>query len=397
MKRYLRVLNVGLVVTLLATIGSVIGTVGTAAAFTAGEGSGTSWCGTYGGTNLGSYDNIYACYGPSAPPTPFNPGYGGFQCTELANRYLYNVNGDTVFGDSLVGGNFVSTVSSQYGISTGSSGGSAMPVAGDIISMWGGSSGEPQSGGDTHVAIVTSVSGGSITTLNQNDVSDSNGDNGFNTITVSGSSWSFNGGFYSTFEWLNLVASTPGPPGTPTAVAGDTTATVSFSPPSSSGSSPISSYTVTSTPGGFTTSGSGSPITVVGLANETSYTFTVTATNKSGTGPSSSPSNLVTPYHDTHAYVTSATNADGTIELFAIGLDNNIYQNRESSPDSSSWDGWTQLQGGNATSITATHTKNGSLGVFFIATDGQVHYYFQTKRNVDNWTAMQVLPAGLHS
>ena len=75
-------------ITLLATVGSVILSVTPAAAFSQGEGSGPNWCGAYGGTNLGSYDNIYACYGPSAPPTPFNPGYGGFQCTELANRYL---------------------------------------------------------------------------------------------------------------------------------------------------------------------------------------------------------------------------------------------------------------------------------------------------------------------
>ena len=183
-----------------------------AGALTPGEGSGTGWCGAYGGTNLGSYDNIYACYGPSAPATPFNPGYGGFQCTELANRYLYNVDGHTVFGDSLVGGNFVSTVASQYGISTSSSGGSAMPVAGDIVSMWGGSSGQSQNGDNTHVAVVTAVSGGSITTLNENDVSDSNGNNGFNTITVSGSNWSFNGGYYNTFDWLNLGGSPPPPP-----------------------------------------------------------------------------------------------------------------------------------------------------------------------------------------
>ena len=198
---------------LLASVSGVLVTLTsqTAGALSPGEGSGTGWCGAYGGTNLGSYDNIYACYGPSAPPTPFNPGYGGFQCTELANRYLYNVKGDTVFGGSLVGGNFVSTVSTQYGISTGSSGGSAMPVAGDIISMWGGSSGQPQDGDDTHVAVVTSVSGGTITTLNQNDVSDSNGDNGFNTITVSGSSWSFNGGYYTSFEWLNLASGISAP------------------------------------------------------------------------------------------------------------------------------------------------------------------------------------------
>jgi hypothetical protein len=91
-------------------------------AFSQGEGTGTQWCGAYGGTNLGSVNDaqgvVYACEltssSPTAGETPFNPGYPYFQCTELANRYLYNFNGDTEFDssyndDNLVGGNFVSS------------------------------------------------------------------------------------------------------------------------------------------------------------------------------------------------------------------------------------------------------------------------------------------------
>ncbi len=88
------------------------------------------------------------------------------------------------------------------------------------------------------------------------------------------------------------------PPGAPlnvTAVAGNAQATVSFSPPASTGGSPITLYRVTSSPGGVTATGSASPIMVPGLTNGTTYTFTVTATNAFGTGPASSPSNAVTP------------------------------------------------------------------------------------------------------
>jgi phospholipase C len=93
-------------------------------------------------------------------------------------------------------------------------------------------------------------------------------------------------------------------PGQPTAVAataGNTQATVTFSPPSSNGGPPVNSYTVTATDtthpanGGQTATGPASPITVSGLTNGDTYTFNVTATNNVGTGSPSSPSNPVTP------------------------------------------------------------------------------------------------------
>jgi hypothetical protein len=87
----------------------------------------------------------------------------------------------------------------------------------------------------------------------------------------------------------------PGAPTMGTAMAGNTQATVSFTPPASDGGSAITAYTVTSNPGGITKSGKSSPITLKGLTNGTPYTFTVTATNKTGTGPVSGPSNSVTP------------------------------------------------------------------------------------------------------
>jgi hypothetical protein len=89
----------------------------------------------------------------------------------------------------------------------------------------------------------------------------------------------------------------PGQPGTPTATASDSAASVSWTAPSDTGGSPITAYTVTSTPGNKTCTWSSGPLscTVTGLTNGTSYTFKVTATNGAGTGPASSPSNSVTP------------------------------------------------------------------------------------------------------
>lgn len=80
-----------------------------------------------------------------------------------------------------------------------------------------------------------------------------------------------------------------------TAVAGDTSASVSFLPPASTGGAAITGYTVTASPGGASGTGTGSPVTVTGLTNGVAYTFTVTATNSIGTGSPSGASNSITP------------------------------------------------------------------------------------------------------
>ncbi len=92
-------------------------------------------------------------------------------------------------------------------------------------------------------------------------------------------------------------ATVPGAPGTPTAVAGNTQATVTWTAPTSNGGSPITSYTVTSTPGSHTCTWTTGPLscTVTGLTNGTPYTFTVKATNAVGPSVASPTSNSVTP------------------------------------------------------------------------------------------------------
>ena len=88
----------------------------------------------------------------------------------------------------------------------------------------------------------------------------------------------------------------PGAPTNVTAVAGDGSATVSWTAPASNGGSPITGYTITGSPdGSAATNGSASSVIVTGLTNGSGYTFTVTATNAVGPGPASSPSSSVTP------------------------------------------------------------------------------------------------------
>jgi hypothetical protein len=92
-----------------------------------------------------------------------------------------------------------------------------------------------------------------------------------------------------------LASGTPPAPTGLTAVAGDTEATLTWTP--SSAGTPITGYTVTASPGGAMTTVSATvpAATVTGLTNGIPYTFTVAATNAMGTGPASLPSAAVTP------------------------------------------------------------------------------------------------------
>ena len=98
---------------------------------------------------------------------------------------------------------------------------------------------------------------------------------------------------YVKFQNLDL----PDPPASITATGGDGSVSVGFTPPASTGSGPITSYSVTATGPGNVLAGSCTPTpalpasgqtatcVITGLTNGVTYTLSVSATNASGAGP----------------------------------------------------------------------------------------------------------------
>jgi hypothetical protein len=114
------------------------------------------------------------------------------------------------------------------------------------------------------------------------------------TFTMTATNAQGNSASSSPSNSLTPQSTAPSSPLIGVATINGSTATVTFSPPSSTGGSAITSYKVTSTPAGFSVTESGSPISVSGLTPGVAYTFAVTATNSVGTSLASSASNSVT-------------------------------------------------------------------------------------------------------
>jgi len=206
-------------------------TVSYAAEPPAGYGEGATWCAQAvpDGYNLGfGFDNVYAC-GPAnnngaGYEVPASGAYAGFfedsdyefQCTELANRFLYDVwRIAPVSGTNLDGDDFASTVANERSAKLVHNGTAGEPyLPGDIVSF----SGKPGDGEpDGHVGIVTastenSIGNGSVMIMEENSPTGRDGDE---TLTVSNWSLATPTSSYVTPSDFDALASSSPEPSSP--------------------------------------------------------------------------------------------------------------------------------------------------------------------------------------
>ena len=121
---------------------------------------------------------------------------------------------------------------------------------------------------------------------------------------------------------IPAVTGPPGAPGTPSALAGEASATVYWT---ASGGA-VSNYTVTASPGGANATVGGSSISAVvsGLSDGTSYTFGVTASNGSGPGPASAASNSVVPGRGAYQALVPARILDSRLTAGTLGAGSSL-------------------------------------------------------------------------
>jgi len=137
-------------------------------------------------------------------------------------------------------------------------------------------------------------------------------------------SWGYKGGIKLPGYDPLLVANAPT---IGTATAGNSNcASVTFTAPSCTGGSVISTYTVFSNCGAFTNTGATSPIVVSGLTAGTAYTFKVIATNIYGPSYPSAASNSITAklagqqaYTSAGAYSWVAPAGVTSVSVVAVG------------------------------------------------------------------------------
>jgi N,N-dimethylformamidase beta subunit-like protein/uncharacterized protein DUF4082/fibronectin type III domain protein len=152
-----------------------------------------------------------------------------------------------------------------------------------------------------HYSLTANALASGVDNAPLHAVADSTSPNG---LYAYGSTSSFpSGSFNATSYGVDVLFADPAPPGQATAVtatAGQSSASVSWTAPSSGG--PVSSYKITPYIGSTAQTAktiTGSPpatsTTVTGLAPGTAYTFTVRASNAGGSGAESGSSNSVTP------------------------------------------------------------------------------------------------------
>ena len=145
------------------------------------------------------------------------------------------------------------------------------------------------------------------------------------TFTVTGLNASGTGAESAPSNAVTPDNAPPGPPTGVTAMPASGQAQVSWTAPSSTGGSPITSYTVTPFAGAaagsaVTVAGTTASATLTGLTNGTAYTFSVKATNGNGTGAASVQSAPITPEDTIFDFATPPVVDSGDGSSVTLGV-----------------------------------------------------------------------------
>ncbi|RJR20021.1 MAG: CHAP domain-containing protein [Nitrospiraceae bacterium] len=162
------------------------------------------------GTDLGDFNGVTAYSNGSTSyysgqQNYYNGSYTGikWQCVEYVRRYYLSWYGINLYNGSGMNANEFYSRASEMGLDSYPNGGTTAPQVGDILVSNGGSYG--------HVAIVRSVSGNQVCTIQQNFSNDSGDVNRCLALTESNGSFSVSGssGSYPVQGWLRAGGSLP--------------------------------------------------------------------------------------------------------------------------------------------------------------------------------------------
>ena len=108
-------------------------------------------------------------------------------------------------------------------------------------------------------------------------------------------------------------------------------------------------------------------------------------------------SSLTAPPPNQVEDIIAATNSDGTVQLFTVGADHNVYSTWYTN---GAWSGWTNLgcAPGGVHAIAIAHTSTGQLQLFGIGDDNNIYDCYQNTINIyGSWSSWGLLLSGANA
>ena len=118
------------------------------------------------------------------------------------------------------------------------------------------------------------------------------------------------------------------------------------------------------------------------------------------TTPGSTTWSGETPFSgDSAKQVDVALNQDGTLEIFYVGSStkNQLYRNRQTTADGTVWGGETPFDGDYAKEVTVGQNSDGRLEIFYVGINNTLYHNYQTDTVADIWAGESSFPADIET